>query len=84
MKFRKKPWLTKRIRISIKTKNTLYKKWNKRTSTKSFQRYKMYRNNLTHLKEKSKELYYNNLFETNKANARKVLQGINDLLRRKK
>jgi len=44
----------------------------------------MYRNNLTHLKEKSKELYYNNLFETNKANARKVLQGINDLLRRKK
>jgi len=84
MKFRNKPWLTKRIRISIKTKNTLYKKWNKRTSTKSFQRYKMYRKNLTHLKEKSKELYYNNLFETNKANARKVLQGINDLLRRKK
>ena len=36
------------------------------------------------MKEKSKKLYYNNLFETNKANAKKVWQGINDLLRRKK
>jgi len=32
----------------------------------------------------SKKLYYNNLFETNKANAKKVWQGINDLLRRRK
>jgi len=44
----------------------------------------MYRNSLTHVKEKSKKLYYNNLFETNKANAKQVWQGINDLLRRRK
>ena len=36
------------------------------------------------MKEKSKKLYYNNLFETNRANAKKVWQGINDLLRRRK
>ena len=44
----------------------------------------MFRNSLTHVKEMSKKLYYNNLFETNKANAKKVWQGINDLLRRRK
>ena len=38
----------------------------------------MHRNSLTHVKEKSKKLYYNNLFETNKANAKNVWQGIND------
>jgi len=36
------------------------------------------------VKEKSKKLYYNNLFETNEANAKKVWQGINDSLRRRK
>ena len=69
-KFRSKPWLTKGIRNSIKTKNTLYKESTKRNSPESFQRYKMYRNCLTHVKEKSKKLYYNNLFETNKTNAK--------------
>jgi len=44
----------------------------------------MYRNSLTHVKEKSKKLYYNNLFETNKANAKKVWKGINDFLGWKK
>ena len=69
-KFRSKPWLTKGIRNSIKTKNTLYKESTKRNSPESFQRYKMYRNSLTHVKEKSKKLHYNNLFETNKTNAK--------------
>ena len=36
------------------------------------------------MKEKSKKLYYNNSFETNEANAKKVWQGINDSLRRRK
>ena len=46
MKFRRKLWLTKEIRNSIKTKNTLYKESKKRNSPESFQRYKMYRNSL--------------------------------------
>jgi len=37
MKFRNKLWLTKAIRIFIKTKNTLYKKCEKRNSPESFQ-----------------------------------------------
>jgi len=41
----------------------------------------MYRNSLTNAKEKSKKLYYKYLIETNKANAKKVWQAINDLLR---
>ena len=49
-----------------------------------FRKFFVSENSLTHVKEKSKKLYYNNLFETNKANAKKVWKGINDLLRRRK
>ena len=45
-KFRSKPWLTKGIRNSIKTKNTSYKESKKLNSPESFQRYKMFRNSL--------------------------------------
>ena len=44
LKFRSEPWLTKGIRNSTKTKNTLYKISKKRNSPERFQRYKMYRN----------------------------------------
>jgi len=44
LKFRSEPWLTKGIRNSTKTKNTLYKISKKRYSPERFQRYKMYRN----------------------------------------
>ena len=68
MKFRSKPWLTTRISNSIKTKNTLYKESKKRNSPESFQRYKNVQKQ----------------FNSCEANAKKVWQGINDLLRRKK
>ena len=49
-----KPWITKGILISIKTKNRLYKKYfkNKNDHTDTFKRefYKKYQNKLTHIK----------------------------------
>jgi len=77
-KFRSKPWLTKGIRNSIKTKKHYIKFTRKLSAIQNVQK------QFNSCEEKSKKLYYNNLFETNKAIAKKVWQVINDLLRRKK
>ena len=54
MKFRNKPWLTKKLGILSKPKIRYVKKAKKRNSPESFQRYKIYRSSLIHVKEKSK------------------------------
>jgi len=79
MKFRNDPWLTRGTRNSIKTKNALHK-----IHQKAFSDIKYTETVINSCAGKVKKLYYNNLFETNKVNPKKVWQGINDFLRRKK
>ena len=71
-----KPWITKDIFTSTKTKNRLYKKYfkNKNDNTKTFKQefYKKYLNKLTHIKNLTKRTYYKKLLKTNYKNASKT------------
>ena len=71
-----KPWITKGILISIKTKNRLYKKYfkNKNDHTDNPKRefYKKYLNKLTHIKNLAKRTYYEKLLKTNYKNPSKT------------
>ena len=59
-----KPWITRGILISIKTKNKLFKKYfkNKNFDTDKFEKehYRKYLNKLTHVKNLAKRIYYEN------------------------
>ena len=60
IKTKSKPWITPAIKISIRKKNKLYKKYLK---TKSVYYRIEYRNKLNHLL-RSKRNYYSNYFDT--------------------
>ena len=53
-----KPWLTKAILKSIKTKNKLYTKCYKQNNPELIAYYKKYLNKLTFIKRLAKEQYY--------------------------
>ena len=72
-----KPWITKGIKQSIKTKNALY-------YSGDIDKYKYYRNKLLMLTRLSKKAYYHNYFENNLKNSKKTWEGINNLINRKK
>ena len=55
----KKRWITKGILMSIKTKNKLYIQMLTTNNDETTTQWKVYRNKLTHLKEKAKQLHYN-------------------------
>ena len=80
----KKPWITKGMRKSSAMKNKYYKKFLRSHDNFIYQRYKYYRDKLSHLIRSSKRQYYNNYFEKNKQNMKKVWSKINSLLHRKK
>ena len=65
-----KPWITRGILTSIKTKNRLFKKYYKSNSSdfSKKQQYKKYLNKLTHIKNIAKRSYYENLIKKNKRN----------------
>ena len=58
-----KPWLTKGIRVSIKTKQKMHKKYFKNGSDTKYRLYKTYSNLLRVLIAKAKKLYYFNKFK---------------------
>ena len=64
-------------------KNKLYTACLKGSIEKILQ-YKIYRNKFTHLKEKVKENYYNNLINQNKHNMKSLWKTINDIAKYKK
>ena len=67
-RLKKKPWITPGILASIKTKNKLFKKVFKKNSTNSEKEpYKKYLNKLTHIKDVSKQNYYQNLLSNCKS-----------------
>ena len=81
---RNKPWITKGIRKSIKTKTQLYKKFIKTNDNFFYNRYKIMRDKLNHLIRSQKRKYYNNFFEKNKKNMKKLWSKINSIIHKRK
>ena len=79
-----KPWITKGILTSIKTKNRLYKKYfkNKNNHTDNSQRefYKKYLNKLTHIKNLAKRTYYEKLLKANHKDTSKTWSIIREIV----
>ena len=70
-----KPWITRGIRRSVKTKNKLF-------LSGDTEKYKLYRNHILTLTRLSKKLYFHEYFETNLSSIKKTWEGINSLLNR--
>ena len=82
-KLQQKPWITKAILISVKKKNKLYEQFLK-GDREAEKLYKVYRNKLTHLKEISKKMYYNDIINKAKHDSSLIWRVINDILKFKK
>ena len=65
-----KPWITKGLLKSIKTKCNLYKKSLKYPSPLNITKYKKYKNKLIHLLKTSKRNFYDTKFDNAKSNLR--------------
>ena len=79
-----KPWISKGILKSIKTKNRLLGLIIVATTPIKKLIYKKYLNKLTHLKNRSKQLYYENLIRENHRNSHKVWSVIGEILKTQK
>ena len=80
LKFKTKTWITFGIQKSISVKNKLLKKFiNKKDpqiKAECHEKYKKYRNLLSTLMKKSKQIYYTKYFESNWNNIRNTQKGI--------
>ena len=79
-----KPWLTKGIIKSLKTKNNLYKRSLKNPTAESKFKYKQYRNKLHHLLRIVKRIHHKNKFEQTKNNIRQTWIVINEIINKRK
>ena len=75
-----KPWITKAILKSIKTKNRLYNKCYKQDNPELIAHYKKYLNKLTSIKRLAKERYYTSQLLKHKQDVTKLWTIINELL----
>ena len=78
-----RPWITKGILKSMKIRDSLYKKIVKKDNPQREEilvKYKKYRNSIVTLQRKSKEMYFQNFFETNKNDVKKTWKGIKNIL----
>ena len=83
----RKPWITQGLIKSIGKKRLLFKKFKDlKLKNKSIDEvhksYKFYNDTINKLKKKCKRDYYQNYFNENSANSKKVWTGINKLLNR--
>ena len=79
------PWITKGLIKSISKKRTLFVKIKKlkcknKSCDETFKLYKYYNNTINKLKKKCKRDYYQNYFNNNLSNSKKIWAGINKLL----
>ena len=72
VKIQSKPWITPGIRVSIRVKNRLFKKFLSTQSTYYHSKFKYYRNKLNHILRISKRQYYNDYFATNIKDSKEV------------
>ena len=84
MKFKSKPWITLGLQKSISVKNKLLKNFiNKKDPVLKEElhtNYKKYRNLLSTLMKKSKQVYYDIYFEKNWNNIKNTWKGIKSLI----
>ena len=84
LKFKTKPWITFGIQKSISVKNKLLKKFiNKKDpqiKAECHEKYKKYRNLLSTLLKKSKQIYYTKYFASNWNNIRNTWKGIKTII----
>ena len=79
-KLRQKPWITKRLRKSIRHKNKLYKTFITNKTESSFLNYKQYRKKLNHLLEIAKIQHYQIFVIKNKKDSTKLWKTIHEIL----
>ena len=81
-----RPWITKGILKSIKTRNKMFKKLCKGNfeDTELHQYFRKYRNKVTHLKEISKRNHYEKLLLDTQGNIKKTWNTINKIINKRK
>ena len=79
-----KPWLSKGILISIKTKHKLLQNMIKTKMEKHKKQYQKYRNKLTHIIEQAKKKHFTNQVEQSQHNSRLLWKTVNDIIKLKK
>ena len=84
VKTRSKPWLTKGLLKSIKTKNRLFCQCYKQQKMHLVSKYKKYLHKLTRLKQIAKKNYYQNELNKNKNNLSLQWKLINEIISHKK
>ena len=89
IKRQNKPWITQGIIKSVGKKRSLFVKLKKlksknKNTDEIHKKYKYYTDTINKLKRKCKKDYYQNYFNENSANSRKLWTGINKLLNRGK
>ena len=83
-KFYFKPWLTKGLQRSIKTKHKLYKNSCRHSHSEYyFKKYKDYNKILNNLKNRSKQNYFRTQFEKHKGDTKHTWKTINEIIRKK-
>ena len=80
IKQKQKPWISKKILISIKNKNNLYGLFMKTGNKSFYQQYKILRDSLNHTIRRSKIDYYKNFFDKFNKNLKKMWKGVNSFL----
>ena len=84
-KLASKPWITKGILKSIKTKKRLFRRKIKHHNNVEYlQTYKKYNNIFTHIKKKSKIMYYKQSLTESKGNLSKAWKIVNEIINKKK
>ena len=79
-KLREKPWITKGILQSIRTKNNLYNRYIRKHNLLWYHRYKFYRSKVNMLISKSKKNYLRNYFQENSKKSKETWTKINQIL----
>ena len=75
-----KPWITWDILKSIQHKNNVQKQCFKQLNSELCQSYKQYRNRVVHLKEITKQEYFQKVISENKQKITQLWKAINQML----
>lgn len=78
-----KPWLSKGLLKSIGKKNKLYRRYLRNPSPQNEQKYKKYKNKLTHSLRIAKRLWYEKKLENAKSNMKSTWRILNEIINRK-
>ena len=86
MKLKVKPWITKEILTSIRTKNILYRKLckSKFQNNDLLNKYKTLRNKLNRMKNQSKKKYYHRQIQLSGNDRKKTWRTINNIIGKRK